>query len=84
MERVMRFELTTVSLATRGSTTELHSHRWWRNLMGKRLVGKRFLVLEIVNHHTFAVGLENFLYKLHVQRMILIGVLRGLVLKDQV
>jgi ribulose 1,5-bisphosphate carboxylase large subunit-like protein len=26
MERVMRFELTTASLATRGSTTELHPH----------------------------------------------------------
>ena len=52
--------------------------------MGKRLVGKRFLVLEIVNHHAFAVGLENFLNKLHVQRMLLIGILRGLVFKDEV
>ena len=35
MERVMRFELTTVSLATRGSTTELHSHRWWSKSYGQ-------------------------------------------------
>ena len=80
----MRFELTTVSLATRGSTTELHSHPWWRNLMGKRPVGKRFLVFEVVNYHTFAVWLEHFLDKLHVQRMFLIGVLLGLVLKNEV
>ena len=78
----MRFELTTVSLATRGSTTELHSHPWWRNLMGKRPVGKRFLVFEVVDCHAFAVWLEHFLYKLNVQRMFLIGVLRIFVLKN--
>ena len=80
----MRFELTTVSLATRGSTTELHSHPWWRNLMGKCPVGKRFLVFEVVNYHTFAVWLEHFLNKLYVQWMFLIGVLCGLVIKDEV
>ncbi len=79
----MRFELTTVSLATRGSTTELHSHRWLAlSLMGERLVGKRILVFEIVDRHAFAVWLEHFLNKLHVQRMFLVGVLRGLVLKN--
>ena len=79
----MRFELTTVSLATRGSTTELHSHRWLvLSLMGKRPVGKRILVFEIVDHHAFAVGFEHFLNELHMQRVLLIGILRCLVLKD--
>ena len=79
----MRFELTTVSLATRGSTTELHSHRWLAlSLMGERLVGKRILVFEIVDYHAFAVGLEHFLNKLHVQRVFLVGVLRSLILKN--
>ena len=52
--------------------------------MGKRPVGKRILVFEIVDHHAFAVGLEHFLNKLHVQRMFLIGILRCLVLKHKV
>ena len=52
--------------------------------MGKRPVGKRFLVFEIVDQCAFAVWLENFLNKLHVQRMLLIGILRGLVFKDEV
>ena len=52
--------------------------------MGKRLVGKRFLFFEVVDQCAFAVGLENFFNKLHVQRMFLIGVLRGLVLKDEI
>ena len=46
--------------------------------------GKRFLVLEIIHHHALAGGLEDFFHKLHVQRMILISVLRGLVLKHEV
>ena len=79
----MRFELTTVSLATRGSTTELHSHRWLvLSLMGKRPVGKRILVFEIVDQHAFAVGLEHFLNELNMQRVFLIGILRCLVFKD--
>ena len=52
--------------------------------MGKRPVGKRFLVFEVVDQYAFAVWLENFLNKLHVQRMFLIGVLRGLVFKVEV
>ena len=52
--------------------------------MGKRSVGKRFLVFEIVYQRAFAVWLENFLNKLHVQRMFLIGVLRGLVFENEV
>ena len=52
--------------------------------MGKRPVGKRFLVFEVVDQCAFTVWLENFLNKLHVQRMFLIGVLRGLVFKDEV
>ena len=52
--------------------------------MGKRPVGKRILVFEIVDQRAFAVGLEHFLDKLHVQRMFLIGVLLGLVLKNEV
>ena len=52
--------------------------------MGKRPVGKRFLVFEVVDQCAFAVGLENFFNKLHVQRMLLIGVLRGLVIKEEV
>ena len=52
--------------------------------MGKRPVGKRILVFEIVNQPAFAVWLEHFLNKLHVQRMFLIGVLRSLVVKDEV
>lgn len=46
--------------------------------------GKRFLVLEIVHHHSLAVGFEDFFHKLHVQRVILVGILRGLVLKHEV
>ena len=46
--------------------------------------GKRFLVLEIVDHHAFAAGFEDFFHKVHVQRVILIGVLRGFVLKHEV
>ena len=52
--------------------------------MGKRPVGKRFLVFEVVDQCAFAVWLENFLNKLNVQRMLLISVLRGLVFKDEV
>ena len=52
--------------------------------MGKRPVGKRILVFEIVYQRAFTVGLEHFLNKLNVQRMFLIGVLRGLVLKNEV
>jgi len=52
------------------------------SLMGKRPVGKRILVFEIVDHHAFAVGLEHFLNKLHVQRVFLVGVLRSLILKN--
>ena len=46
--------------------------------------GKRFLVLEIVDHHAFAAGFEDFFHKVHVQRVLLIGVLRGFVLKHEV
>ena len=52
--------------------------------MGKRPVGKRILVFEIVDQRAFAVWLEHFLDKLHVQRMFLIDVLLGLVLKNKV
>ena len=46
--------------------------------------GKRFLVLEIVDHHAFAAGFEDFFHKVHVQGVLLIGVLRGFVLKHEV
>ena len=46
--------------------------------------GKRFLVLEIVDHHSFAAGFEDFFHKVHVQGVLLIGVLRGFVLKHEV
>ena len=46
--------------------------------------GKRFLVLEIVDHHAFAAGFEDFFNKVHVQGVLLIGVLRGFVLKHEV
>ena len=46
--------------------------------------GKRILVLEIVDHHAFAAGFEDFFHKVHVQRVLLIGVLRGFVLKHDV
>ncbi len=52
--------------------------------MGKRPVGKRFLVFEVVDQCAFAVWLEHFLNKLYVQWMFLIGVLCGLVIKDEV
>ena len=46
--------------------------------------GKRILVLEIVDHHAFAAGFKDFFHKVHVQRVLLIGVLRGFVLKHEV
>ena len=46
--------------------------------------GKRILVLEIVDHHAIAAGFEDFFHKVHVQRVLLIGVLRGFVLKHEV
>ena len=46
--------------------------------------GKRILALEIVDHHAFAAGFEDFFHKVHVQRVLLIGVLRGFVLKHEV
>ena len=46
--------------------------------------GKRILVLEIVDHHAFAAGFEDFFNKVHVQGVLLIGVLRGFVLKHEV
>ena len=52
--------------------------------MGIDFLPNWFLVFEIVYQCAFAVWLENFLNKLHVQRMLLIGILRGLVFKDEV
>ena len=46
--------------------------------------GKRILVLEIVDHYAFAAGFEDFFNKVHVQGVLLIGVLRGFVLKHEV
>lgn len=46
--------------------------------------GKWILVLEIVDHHSFAAGFEDFFHKVHVQGVLLIGVLRGFVLKHEV
>lgn len=46
--------------------------------------GKRFLVLEIVDHHPFAAGFEDFFDKVHMQGVRLIGILRGLILKHEV
>ena len=46
--------------------------------------GKRILVLEIVDHHTIAAGFEDFFHKVYVQRVLLIGVLRGFILKYEV
>ena len=46
--------------------------------------GKRILVLEIVDHHAFAAGFEDFFNKVHVQGVLLIGVLRVFVLKHEV
>jgi hypothetical protein len=46
--------------------------------------GKRILALEIVDHHSGAVGLENFFHKLQVARVFLVNILRGLVIKNQV
>ena len=52
--------------------------------MGNWPLGKRILAFEIVNHHAFATGLEDFFHKLHVQGMRLVGVLRGAVFKNKV
>ena len=46
--------------------------------------GKRILVLEIVDHHAIAAGFEDFFHKVYVQRVLLIGVLRGFILKYEV
>ena len=46
--------------------------------------GKRFLVFKVVDHHAFAAGFEDFFNKVHVQGVLLIGVLRGFVLKHEV
>ncbi len=51
---------------------------------GRARDGKRILGGEVVHDHAVAVGLEDFFHKLDVQRVILIGILRGLVLKDEV
>ena len=80
----MRFELTTVSLATRGSTTELHSHPWWRNHMYRCSVGKWILVLEVVNDHAITAGLEDLFHKCHMQGVRLISILRDFVFKNKI
>ena len=46
--------------------------------------GKRILVLEIVDHHAFAAGFEDFFNKVHVQRVFLVGILGGFILKHEV
>ena len=46
--------------------------------------GKRFLVFKVVDHHAFAAGFEDFFNKVHVQRVFLVGVLGGFILKHEV
>ena len=46
--------------------------------------GKRILVLEIVDHHAFAAGFEDFFNKVHVQGVFLVGILGGFILKHEV
>ena len=46
--------------------------------------GKRFLVFKVVDHHAFAAGFEDFFNKVHVQRVFLVGILGGFILKHEV
>ena len=55
-----------------------------RSIPKREPFGKRNLALKIVHHHAGAVGLEDFFHKLQVARVILIGILRGLVIKHEV
>ena len=46
--------------------------------------GKRILVIEIVDHHAFTAGFEDFFNKVHVQGVFLVGILGGFILKHEV
>ena len=55
-----------------------------RSILEHHVFCKGFLVLKIVDHHAFTTIFEHFLDELHVQGVLLIGVLRGFILEYEI
>ena len=50
-----------------------------RSILEPRVFCKWFLAFEIVDHHAFTAGFEHVLHELHMQGMLLVGILCGFI-----